>query len=138
MSTFSDLLNGVDLFENYGLVIQTGTAELLEFPERKETLSNDWAEHDGKEYDLDLVRFKEKEVSLNCAIMAENDDMFWDYYERFFSDLTQPGWQVLYINDHGRTYEVFYKKSGSFRKAQKKLKGVEKVFVKFQITLQVK
>ena len=135
---FQDKLNGLNLLSEFGLIIQTGTAELLQFPERKETLSNDWAEENGKEYDLSLVKFKEKEVTLNCAIIADDDNGFWNYYNYFFQNLTQAGWQQLYIHDHTKTYEVFYKKSGSFKKVGKRLKNVPKVFVKFQITLQVK
>lgn len=136
--TFKDELNGQNLFNNFELVIQTGTAELLAFPERKESLSNDWKEENGTEYDLDLPKFKDKEVMLQCAIMASSDSDFWLNYNAFFDELKKPGYQNLKIWDHSQTYRVFYKKSGSFKKSSKRLKNVEKVFVKFQITLQVK
>lgn len=135
---FMDTLNDINLFENCGLRIQTGTAELLQFPDRKETLSNDWREENGQEYDLSMVRFKDKEVNLNCAIAADNDNDFWIYYNNFFEELTQSGWQNLYIDDHSNTYQVHYLKSGNFKKSSKRLKNVPKVFVKFQITLKVK
>lgn len=134
---FLDSLNDINLFENYGLRIQTGTADLLQFPDRKDSLSNDWREENGQEYDLSLVTFKDKEVTLNCAIAADDDSQFWEYYDGFFAELTQAGWQNLYIDDHSKTYQVFYKKSGSFKKVGKRLKGVTMVFVKFQITIQV-
>lgn len=135
---FNDTLNTKNLYSEYGLVIQTGTAELLTFPERKESLSNDWREENGGEYDLSLVRFKDKEVNLNCAILADNDDDFWDGYNSFFEELSKANWQNLYIDDHSRTYQVHYLKSSSFKKSSKRLKNVPKVFVKFVITLKVK
>lgn len=135
---FRDALNGENLFEQYGLVIQTGTAELLEFPERKTGTENDWREIDGKEYDLGLVKFKDKEVSLVCGMMAGDDQGFWSNYNAFFAALTQSGWQELTIDDHSKTYEVFYKKTGHWEKMRKRLKEVEKVFVKFNLSLIVK
>ncbi len=135
---FQDKLNNKNLFSQFGVIIQTGTAELLKFPERKESLTSDWREENGQEYDLSLVRFKDKEISLSCAILADNDVSFWTYYNAFFDEISRVGWQQLYIEDHSKTYQVFYKKSDGFKKAAKRLKGVAKVFVKFQITLQIK
>ncbi|WP_172917180.1 hypothetical protein [Capnocytophaga canis] len=135
---FDDKLNNRNLYTDFGLIIQTGTAELLNFPERKESLSNDWREENGKEYDLSLPRFKDKEVTLTCAFMADNDELFWENYNAFFAELTQAQWQQLYIADHSRTYEVFYQKMENAKKGNKRLKNVEKVFVKFDLTLIVK
>lgn len=137
LSPFKDLLNNHNLFDDYSLVIQTGTADLLQFPDRKEILSNDWREENGGEYDLALPTFKDKEVTLNCAIVTDNDEDFWTAYNAFFAEITKAGWQNLTIDDHTKTYKVFYKKSGAFKKGSKRLKNVEKVLVKFQITLQV-
>lgn len=135
---FNDTLNTKNLFTEFGLVIQTGTAELLAFPERKESLSNDWREENGVEYDLELPKFKDKEVTIQCAIMADSDSDFWVYYDLLFEELTLAGWQDLFIYDHSQTYKVFYKKCGAPKKSTKRLKNVDKVFVKFPITLQIK
>ena len=136
--TFQDSLNTKNLFSQFGLFIQTGTAEFLTLPERKETISNDWREDDGSEYDLDLPKFKDKEVTLQCAIMADSDAQFWTFYDALFLELKKPGWQNLFIWDHSKTYQVFYKKCGTPKKSTKRLKNVSKVFVKFPITFQVK
>lgn len=133
-----DKLNNKNLLDDFNLIIQTGTEQLLEYPERKETLTTDWAEENGQDYDLSLVKFKDQEVTLSCAIMANDDTAFWTAYNAFFAELTKPGFQNLYIWDHSKTYQVFYKKTGSFKKTLKRLKNVDRVFVKFQLTLQVK
>ncbi|NAW52177.1 hypothetical protein GNY06_12595 [Elizabethkingia argentiflava] len=132
-----DTLNNKNLMTHFKLVIQTGIENILEFPQRKDTLSN-WGEENGQEYDLEMVRFNDKEVSLNCVIVADNDTEFWIAYHAFFSEITKPGWQELFIHDHSQTYKVFYKKTASFKKALKRLKNTEKVFVKFQLSLQIK
>ncbi|MCP1997303.1 hypothetical protein [Flavobacterium sp. HSC-61S13] len=133
-----DTLNFKNLKNDFGLIIQTGTASLLNYPERKEGLKWDWAEENGTEYSLRQVFFKDKEVTLKCAILASSPTDFWAKYNAFFQELTKPEWQRLFIFDHDRTYEVFYKKSDSFQKTLKRLKNVPKLFVKFDLTLQVR
>ncbi|CAM1341724.1 hypothetical protein [Tenacibaculum aestuarii] len=134
---FNDTLNTRNLYTDFGLVIQTGTADLLAFPERKKTLENDWREHNGKEYDLSLPRFKDKEINLKCAMMADTDVDFWTNYEALFLELSKPDWQNLFVADHGKTYTVFYLKTSNWRKKSKRLKDVDKVFVQFTLILQV-
>lgn len=135
---FLDTINNKNLLSIYKLVIQTGTQELLEFPERKESLSNDWREENGTETDLELVRFKDKEVNLNCIFIVSNDTEYWNCYNAFFAEITKPGLQNLFIEDHSKTYQVSYKKTSGFKKASKRLKNVPKVAVKFTLTLDVK
>lgn len=133
-----DTLNTFSLKETYGLIIQTGTAKFLEYPERKEPLQNDWLDQNGVEYHLDHVFFRDKEVTLQCAFMAPNDTVFWNNYNAFFTEISKPGYQKLYIIDHAKSYDIFYKKTANFEKLRKRLKDVENVFVKFELILQVK
>ena len=132
-----DTLNSLDLKTNYGLVILTGTERLLEYPERKEPLQTDFLDQNGTDYYLNTVYLKDKEVLLTCAILADDDTEFWTFYNAFFAAITAPGTHELFIDDHSQSYEVFYKKTANFKKGLKRLKNVEKVFVKFDITLQV-
>ncbi|AKQ39401.1 hypothetical protein [Riemerella anatipestifer] len=133
---FKDELNRI-LLSNYGVVIQTGTEELLAFPERKEVYENDWAEENGGDYILDSPRFKDKEVTLKMGILANNDEDFWQKYNAFFNEVTKAGFQTLYISDHSKSYAVFYKKTTNFKKFLKRLRNVQKVFVKFDLVLKV-
>lgn len=136
-ATYKDTLNGVNLLTGFGMVIQTGAATLLEFPERKEGIKYDWPEENDTQYDLAAPRFKDKEITLRCAILKDTHTQFWTAYNALFVQLSKPGTQALYIDDHGKTYNVFYKKSGAFNIRLKRLKNVSKVFVKFDLTLQV-
>lgn len=134
---FNDKINGKKLTD-FGIIIQTGTAALLEFPERKDRLINDWAEQNGSEYDLEEPRFKDHEVTLKCALICANDVEFWQKRNAFFEELKKPGFLQLYIDDHSKIHQVFYKKSDNWVKGTKRLKNVAKVFVKFDLTLVVK
>lgn len=133
-----DKINGKNLQSSFRLIIQTGTAELLEYPARKESLTNDWADENGKEYDLETPMFYDKEVTLKCCFFVDNDTQFWTVYNAFFAELKKKGYQNLYIHDHSRTYEVFYKNTSNFEKATKRLKNTDVVLVKFDLILQVK
>lgn len=135
---YNDKLNDKNLWADFSLVVLTGTAELLNFPERKETLTNDWAEENGKEYDLDTPRFQDKQVTLTCAFLTDKDTLFWQKYDAFFAEINKAGWQRLYIADHSKEYEVVYQKMENAQKGGKRLKGVAKVFVKFDLILTVK
>lgn len=138
MIMYQDTLNSKNLQNEYKLVIQTGTVEFLTFPERKDSLTNEWREENGTETDLELVRFKDKEINLTCIFITQNDEEFWTCYDSFFAEITKPGYQNLFIYDHSKTYQVFYKKTNSFKKVSKKIKDVPKVGVKFNLTLEVK
>ncbi|MFX1668756.1 hypothetical protein JZ968_11460, partial [Riemerella anatipestifer] len=133
---FKDKLNNI-LLSNIGVVIMTGTEELLAFPERKEVMENDWAEENGGDYDLSSPKFKDKEVTLKMAILADDNVQFWQYHNALFAELKKEGELSLYVFDHDQTYKVFYKKSLNFKKVLKRLKNVEKVFVKFDLTFKV-
>lgn len=133
-----DTLNLKNLKSEFGIIILTGLAKFLEFPKRKDIPAYDWAEDNGMDYMLNNVVFEDKEVTLSLAITADTTAEFWDYYNAFFAEITQAGWQNLYIHDHDKTYEVFYKSTSDFKLTLKRLKNVEKVFVKFNLTVQVK
>lgn len=133
----NDTLNGKNLWLEFGFVFQTNTAELLNFPERKESLTNDWAEENGKEYDLENPKFHDKEVTLKCLFIAEDEAKFWQGYDAFFAEWKKSGWQSLYVYDHDRTYQCFYKKTENFTKLTKRIKREGKVIVSFELVLVV-
>lgn len=133
-----DTLNTKNLKQEFCVLILTGLSKFLEYPARKEVPSYDWAEHNGMDYMLNKVVFEDKEVTLSCAITVDTTTEFWSSYNAFFQEITQSGWQNLYVHDHDKTYEVFYKSTSDFKLTLKRLKNVEKVFVKFNLTLQVK
>lgn len=133
---YIDEINGI-LLKKIGTILLSGAEELLTYPERKEVIENDWAEENGGEYDLDNPKYKDKEVTLKFGILASNDVEFWKHYEALFKELSKPEFQRLYVGDHSRHYAVFYKKSSDFKKTRKRLRGIDKVFVKFDITFKV-
>ncbi|WP_312133392.1 hypothetical protein [Empedobacter sp.] len=134
----SDKINNKDLKAIYGLAILTGRERLLAYPERKEPLNFDWQDQNGVDYYLSKVFFKDTEVTLQCAIMANDNVDFWVKYNAFFKEISQPNYQQLFIDDHDMNYQVFYKSGNNFKHSLKRLKNVNKVFVKFDLTIQVK
>jgi len=134
----SDKINNIDLKETYGLAILTGRERLLAYPERKTPLSFDWQDENGQEYQLKKVFFNDQEITLQMAFMANDNADFWLKYNAFFKEITKPNFQTLWIDDHDMSYQFFYKSANNFNHALKRLKNVVKVFVKFDLTIQVK
>ena len=134
---FFDKINNKNLYDDFKVIILTGTEKLLEFPERKESVNNDWRESNGMEYDLSSPVFKDKDCELQFGILTDTDVDFWTNYNAFFNELKLAGKQDLFIFDHGQTYEVFYQSSSNFKKTLKRLKNVQKVLVKFTIKFKV-
>ncbi|SMO48074.1 hypothetical protein [Solitalea koreensis] len=137
MVTGNYFLNGNDVGSAYGLIIQD-TSGFLIMPERKESLSHNWPEQNGIEYDLSAPMFNDAEVTLQCVIAATSDTQYWTRRNALLAQLQLPSWQNFQVVDHGKTYQVFYLKSSNWKKESQTLKGVSVVVVSFELTLKVK
>ncbi|WP_343302845.1 hypothetical protein AAHN97_14970 [Chitinophaga niabensis] len=129
-------IDGADLWLVYGMIIEdrAGTDALLQFPERKESISHDWADENGLDIDLSRVYLKEKEFSLNISIQAAGESDFWDKYHKFLNMLRQPGLRRLEVSELASSYFVFYKSCTSFAR-RTRIKGSSKIAAQFSITL---
>lgn len=134
-ATARHYLNGVDVYEAYGLVVSGGSASFLAMPKRKATLSFDWPDESGTEHDLDTVVFEEKQVSLRCAIVANSPADFWAKRKAFYAALCLPGWHRWTVADHDRGYQVFFQAEGNASKPAKSLKAPGKTIATFDLTL---
>lgn len=68
------LIDGVNLKE-YGVEVVSSTG-LVDGLEMKEPLSVDWADYHGEVVKLTSPRYKSREISLDCYIVADNNDDF--------------------------------------------------------------
>lgn len=132
-------LNGLDTYLTYGLIVIEGNGQFLLFPQRKESLSYEWAEVNGRDVDLSAPRFKDKEIKLRCAFVADTEAEYWDKRNAFFTELAvKPGRKKWYINDHQREYSVFYQDSSEPRFISKRLRNVpHKIIYSFILMLEV-
>jgi hypothetical protein len=126
------LMDSLDMWTTYGVFVEKGHDQFLMLPERKESITYSWPDQDGIDIDTATPRFKEREVTLNCSIIANNEADFWSKYDALKVALTAPGTRNLYVNELGKDFDVIYMKCPSFTKYTR-LKTVSKIAAKFQI-----
>lgn len=123
-------LDGVSL-ENYGVVVEAGRDEMLASAAVRQNLTRNFRDMDGVLYDVDTLVFGEKDVTLNCCLIADTMDRFWECYTAFFNDLIKPGERSLGYAGTGKDYRCHYKSSSNWRLTN--LNGC--VMVEFSVTL---
>jgi len=116
METGSYILNGNDLWQAYGVLVEGGSGSFMAYPARKESLSHDFRDRDGLDVDLWQPRFKAREFVLKCALHAAGRDGFWARWNGLFTELAGSGKHALEIADLGRTFAVFYREQRNVKK----------------------
>lgn len=135
-------IDGFDLWDNFGLMIEKGTADFLKVPPRKDTNQHDWPDQNGLDIDTTQFFFKERTITLNCAMIADSESQFWLNRKALLTLITQPGTRRLVIAAHGTMqYYIIYKDSTT-PQAFKPLSGSNivindslKVAYRFNITI---
>lgn len=127
-------IDGYSLYATFGVVVTTGSSDLLQFAERKESTTHDWLDENGIDVDLSRVFLKSREATFQMWIIADSEADFWNKYNGFLSFLTKPGLRRLTITEHSKEYYVYYKKSAVFQRFTR-IKDVDKIACKFSLTL---
>lgn len=127
-------LDSIDVWNAYGLIVSSGIDDFLKFPERKESITHDWLDRDGIDVDLTETFLKEKDISLDIAIIADNETDFWDKYEKLLNHLRRPGARRIEVTQLSRSFFVFYKNCSSFT-ALTKIRNENKIACKFTLVL---
>ena len=128
-------INGQDLWTAFGVIVISGSQDLLKMPERKEPFSHDWGDGNGIEVDLSSPKFKDKNITLDVCFLAGSEADFWTKYRAFFTLLSGSGKLRLYCNDLGRSFYVYYTNSSSFEKLTPiKYAGQRKIGCRFSIS----
>ncbi|MFN3341905.1 MAG: hypothetical protein ACK40M_04365 [Flavobacteriales bacterium] len=129
-------IDGIDLYLNFGIVIETGSADFLKPPPKKESIEHDWRDSNGREVDLERFFFDQREGALNMALIGTSEEDFREKLDNFIGHLTKPGLRRFSLKAHGdRSYYIYYKQTSNFT-ALKPLRGSDldgKVVYKFSI-----
>lgn len=116
-------IDGIDLYLTFKVVVETGSADWLKPPPRKESIEHDWKDSHGKEIDTERFFFDSREGVLNMALVADSEEEFREKLDHFVSHLTQPGKRRFSLKAHGeRSYYIIYKETNNFT-ALKPLRG---------------
>lgn len=125
-------LNTADLYDIFGVVVESGSNTFLSFPGRKDSLTHDFTDRDGMDIDLQDPRFKAREFAISCALHATSNEDFWNKYNGLFTELAGSGTHVLYIADLDREFKLFYKEQRNIKKLTP-ISGRSNVWIKFDL-----
>ena len=132
-------LNTTDMFTAYGFVPKPGASNPLLTPrKRKPIYSNNWAEIDGAEYDLEApVRFEDRTFTLRGYITANSELDFHEKYNALKAMFASTGYLVLGSEELGEDYDVncFYVESKEVNRLTR-LKGTDKVYMEIEVELR--
>ena len=94
---------------DYGMISIWGSYnELVAFPNSKTPDSNDWAEEDGKEFDLSAIALDSKDVTLEFGFFDE-----WKFND-FVALLSDMGYHDFNFPQLGRTFRLRLSSQSSF------------------------
>lgn len=130
-STQSQYLYSLDSFplDYYGVALLAGSDdEIIKIPAVKENLEINTSAINGSIYDNTALKFKEKDVRLNCLLLANDIFEFWRNYNALLYDLSKPGYRSFEYNSV--VYECFYKSS-----SVKRFSNVNKIWCEFELNL---
>lgn len=109
-------IDGIDLWQAYGLIIQLGSADFLRFPAAKAAISHDWPDQNGIDVDLSKVYLQARTGTLQCVMVADSEAQFFQKHQALLARLVQPGLRRLSITAHGgRSYYVYYKECTTYQ-----------------------
>lgn len=114
-----NFLDGLDVFETWGIAIEIGHAQFLLPHEPKERLIKSWADQHGSDVYLAPVFLKEKEVTLRCFTVLGSLEEFNQQYHAFIEKLQEPIWHTWHVVNHNKDYSFYYKGMKNGEKASR-------------------
>ena len=127
-------LDGLSLFDYFGVGVESGSSDLLKPPDRKDSISHDWMDENGIDIDLSRVFLQSREATFQMFIIANDEADFWNKYNAFISYLQKPGTRRLTISEFSKDFFVFYKSCKTFDRFTR-IKDSGKVACKFTLVL---
>ncbi len=127
-------IDGIDLWQTFGIGVEDGSDDLLKIPEAKDRTSHDWLDESGIDIDLSRTFLKPREVSLKCFIISNSESDFWTKFNQFIQLLIKPELRRLSITEHDKNYYVYYQDNNIYERFTR-IKNSSKIACKFTLTL---
>lgn len=128
-------LGGLDVYTTYGWIIEEGSNPILQQRKAKPRFSNDWPEHNGKEYDLSAPKFEDRIFNIKGTILASNESDFHTKYNALFTALNVSGTVTLQSLELNKTVNVIYLDMTSLDRLTP-IKNNNRILVRFTLSLQ--
>lgn len=127
-------IDGKDLWDTWGIFVESGSNDFLKFPARKDSTTHDWMDSDGIDVDLSLPFFEDKKISLKCAMIATSEAEFWRNYDAFVGEWAKSGTRDLSVKEFDRTFQVYYTDTTNFERFTP-IKNMGKIATRFTLNL---
>lgn len=128
-------IDGMDFWGIFSVVVEGGSSDFLNYPAKKDSITRDWSDANGLEVDLSQVFTTEREISLQCGIIADDEAAFWEKYNAFIGQWIKPGLHRIQVAEFGlRSFYCHYKSCSNFTRVTR-IQGTEKVGCKFTLNL---
>jgi hypothetical protein len=125
------LLDGLDIYSTYrAMIAKGGYAQLLNQPQRKPSLTNNWLDQDGLEIDLVNAQYEAMDVDVPFYIIADNDE-YVAYNDAFFAALMAPGERSLVVVSLMKDFAIYYKETLNYEVVRGKSKTTVQFTVRF-------
>lgn len=130
-------VDGLDFWTIFSILVESGSQDFLKYPSKKESITRDWSDADGIDIDLSAIFFNSRDISLRCAIIADNEADFWLKYEAFIVQWKKPGTHRVEVSEFGfRSFYCFYKDTSLFERFTRIIEsGQLKVACKFTLNI---
>jgi len=102
-------------FDEYGIIVEQAKESIFSMPAIKKNLERNLSNQDGVIYDMGMVRFASKDVTLKCCFYCDNLLRFWSNYMAFFTDLVKPKERSLWVSYTEESFPFFYKQTSNFK-----------------------
>ena len=99
-------INGIN-FKDFGVYVSKSNG-LIGQLERKEGATAEYDTYHGLARDLDYVRYKERNITLECFIEATSRSKFVEWLDRFYEQFRKKGTQRFRVEYNGSTKPLVY------------------------------
>ncbi len=131
-------LDGMDIWTIFGVLVESGSADFLKYPSKKDSITRNWSDAHGIDVDLSLMFFNERRISLRCAILADDENDFWLKHEALIVQLMQPGIHRMEVAEFGlRSYYVFYNETSQYDRFTRVRDDANRIRVAMKFTLNL-
>ena len=132
------ILDGKDFWTIFSILVESGSDDFLKYPSKKESITRNWSDADGIDIDLSAIFFNPRNISLRCAILADDEADFWLKYEAFIVQWKQPGIHRVEVGEFGlRSFYCFYDETNQFTRFTRVRDGNGQIKVACKFTLSI-
>ena len=127
-------LNDIDMYEEYGFFVSSGSGSILTLPERKEVLSFDKPGNGSSYFTTYQAKFKNKEIVLSGGIKASSSSEFASKFNSLKAVFGTPGFKELKCHDIELPVQVMLRRIQNLKRMTRII-GASTIVVLFELVL---